>query len=241
MLWGAATGAAVYGGRWWLAAWLAVGGLVAAGGVARSWGVKPAAAAGGLAATVVVPLTAAGTGAPGAGIVLALCLVLGVLVGGLASGRRPLVVTDPVAMSTAAGAALALCAASLVLLDRHSTTLVALVLLLACAHDASRYLVGWGAPSPWEGRMAALAAVGSLTLAVAVIRPSPLTGLYPWALGAIVGGAGLAGRPLVARLEGPRARSARPGRPIGVGPLRRLDTLLLAAPAALLMAVVGGR
>jgi len=88
--------------------------------------------------------------------------------------------------------------------------------------------VGWGAPSVWEGRVTGIAAVGSATLALAVLDPSPLSGAYPWLIGGLVALSGAFGTTVIAGVEGDEA----------VGALRRLDTLVLAAPAVLLTAVV---
>ena len=129
VIWGVLTAAAVLGGRWSLALWLALGAVVAILALARSRGLKPVAVGGAALAALVAPL---------------------------------------------------------------------------------------------------LAAVGSATLALAVLDPSPLRGAYPWLMGALVVAAGAFGTTVVRRAEGEEA----------VGPLRRMDTLVLAAPAVLLTAAV---
>ncbi|MHB1924338.1 MAG: hypothetical protein ACYCSJ_06590 [Acidimicrobiales bacterium] len=231
VVWGLLTAAAVFGGSWSLAGWLAVGALVAVLALARTRGVTPVPAAGAASAALAGPLLAVLAGGWAA-----LAGLLGSAALGLYLARRRdastwLRPSDPVNRVTLGGLALGLCGASLVLLETRSVTLIALILALTCCHDASRYLVGWGAPSVWEGRVAGVAAVGSATLAVAVIQPTPVSGAYPWLLGGLVAAGGCLGRLLVARIEGEAA----------VGPLRRLDTLMVAAPAVLLMAVAGHR
>ncbi|HUZ43283.1 MAG TPA: hypothetical protein VMU63_02695 [Acidimicrobiales bacterium] len=231
VLWGLLTAAAVFGGRWSLAGWLAVGALVAVLGLARTRQVNPVTAAGAVAAALGGPLLAALVGGWAALAGLLGAAVLGLF---LARRRDPaswLTAHDPANLVTGGGLALGLCGASLVLLQVRSVTLIAVILAFACCHDASRYLVGWGAPSVWEGRVAGVAAVGSATLVVAVVQPTPVSGAYPWILGGLVAAGGCLGGPLVARIEGGSA----------VGPLRRLDTLLVAAPAVLLMALAGHR
>ncbi|MHB1444174.1 MAG: hypothetical protein ACYCTI_13740 [Acidimicrobiales bacterium] len=231
VLWGLLTAAAVFGGRWSLAGWLGVGALVAVLALARTRRVEPVIAAGAATAALGAPLVAALAGGWAAVAVLSASAGLGLFLAHRRDAGTWVSVSAPANVVTEGGLALGLCGASLVLLETRSVTLIALVLALACCHDASRYLVGWGAPSVWEGRVAGMAAVGSATLAVAAIQPTPVSGAYPWILGGLVAAGGCLGRPLVVRLEG---RSA-------VGPLRRLDTLLLAAPAVLLMALAGHR
>ena len=224
VIWGALTAGAVLGGRWSLAVWLAVGALVATLALTRSRGLKPVAVAGAALAALIAPLLAAVSWWAALG-----ALVLGAGADFLVRQRRgqPISPSDPRTLVTVAGAAVALAGVCLVLLDRRSLTLLGVVLALTCLHDASRYLVGWGAPSVWEGRVTGIAAVGSATLALAVLDPSPLSGAYPWLVGALIAASGAFGPRAIAWLEGDRA----------VGPLRRLDTLMLAAPAVLLTAV----
>ncbi|HET6793421.1 MAG TPA: MoaD/ThiS family protein [Acidimicrobiales bacterium] len=225
VIWGVLTAAAVLGGRWSLALWLALGAVVAILALARSRGLKPVAVGGAALAALVAPLLAA----------VSWWAALGALVAGAGADvlvrhlrGASLALSDPPNIVTAAGAVVGLAASSLVVLDRRSLTLLGVLLALVCLHDASRYLVGWGAPSVWEGRGAGIAAVGSATLALAVLDPSPLRGAYPWLMGALVVAAGAFGTTVVRRAEGEEA----------VGPLRRMDTLVLAAPAVLLTAAV---
>ena len=228
-IWGLFTAGAVLGGRWAFAAWVALGGIVALLALARTRSIKPVAVPGTALAVLAAPLLAvvdgwAGMAAMAAGVVIDLLLRRGPDVSQWLSLR------DARNLVTAAGAVVGLEGISLVRLDARSLTMIGVLLALVCLHDASRYLVGWGAPSVWEGRVAGIAAVGSATLALAVVDPSPLSGAYPWLVGALVAGSGLLGTRVVRRLEGDEA----------VGPLRRLDTLLLAAPAVVLTAIAAG-
>jgi hypothetical protein len=101
-----------------------------------------------------------------------------------------------------------------------SVTSVALLLALVSCHDASRYLVGWGAPAEWEGVAAGVAAVGAATLATAVIEPSPVHGALTWLLGALVA---------VGAATGPWVSDLLVGNRPAPG-LRRFDSLAVAAP-----------
>ena len=244
VVWAVVTAAAVAGGPWALAGWLALGSVVAVAAVVRTWSrpwarpdatgrARPSSAAA-LLAGVAAPLAAA-AGVPAFAAVLLAALAVGVV-----SRRRRLVAAarvavrgrpaSPVEQAAVVGVelvALGLCAGALVLTERASVTALAALLALVCCHDASRYLVGTGAPAAWEGAAAVVAAVGSAALAVAVLQPSPVTGGYVWLLAAIVAFGGVAGRPL-SRLLVPA------GHPVP-GVWRRLDTLLVAAPVWLLV------
>lgn len=241
VLWALVTAVAALSGRPGLAVWLAAGGAVAVLGVARSWGLRPVGAFGALIGAVGAPLAVLQ-----GGLALALALSASLAVGALLAfsglpGIRPkdtrptaLRVPPGLVAVAMAGLAVGLCGASLVVLYRQSVTLMALVLALTCCHDASRYLVGWGAPSPWEGRVAGLAALGTATLVIAVLQPTPVSGAYPWLLGLVLMAAGVGGKPFSRMMEAEDAPQSG-----GVGALRRLDTLLLAAPAVVLMSAFG--
>ena len=240
VLWALLTAGAVAGGAWSLAAWLALCATVAVAATVRTWrhaegrgGARPAPA-GGLLAAAGAPLAAAGGRAAFAAAVCA-ALVLAVVphraeiasalragLEGRGAGSRERAAVVGVEL-IAAG----LCAGALVLIDRASVTAVAALLTLVCCHDASRYLVGTGAPAPWEGAVAGVAAVGSATLALIVLQPSPLTGAYVWVLGLVVAVAGMVGRP-ASRLLAPEGHAVP-------GVWRRMDTLLMAAPVWLLV------
>ena len=242
-LWLLVTGAAMAGGPWALAGWLAVGSVVAVLAVTRSWPrrARPAPA-GALVAAVGGPLAgAAGATAFAAVVCAALALAVVSRRARLAAavraalGRRR---ADPRERAAVVGlelVAAGLGGGALVLTERMSVTAAAALLALVCCYDASRYLVGTGAPSAWEGGVAGIASVGSAALALAVLQPSPLSGAYPWLLGALVAFAGLVGRPISNGLAPDDADAASTAVP---GAWRRLDTLLVAAPAWLLVAAV---
>lgn len=216
LLWAAATAAAVFGGRWTLALWMSAGATVALLAVRRAWQEPLPRATPALLLAAGGPLAAAAGGDFLVGLFGA-----GLLVIGVATWRGP----DPHPAVGAAGLLLGLGLGCLVLIDAESVTLVALVLALSACYGASRYLVGWGASSPWEGPLAGLAALGSASLVVAVVQPAPVVGAYPWILGALVAAAAPVGRLLCPLLE------AR----LPVGPLRRYDALVVVAPACLLL------
>lgn len=244
--WAVATGAALAGGPWPLAVWMAVCGSVGVAAAARTWRTPEAGRVwigGALLTALAGPLAAAG-GGPGswavvllAGLALSVLPVQGRIVGAVRTLRGGKVATPDQSAAlgvTALGLAVPLGTGALVLLAADSITLAGLVLGLVCCFDASRYVVGTGAPVPWEGTVAGAVATASATLFVVVLQPTPVSGHYPWVLGLVVVAAGIAGRRALRVLDGPGAGAGAPG------PLRRLDTLLLAAPLWLLVCAVGG-
>jgi hypothetical protein len=237
------TAAAIAGGPWALAVWLAVGSAVAVLAVTRSWpGRTRPAPAGALVAALGAPLAAAaGTAAFVAVVCAALALALLPRRARIGAALRATLrrrAVEPKERAAVVGielVAAGLGAGALVLTERMSVTAAAALLTLVCCYDASRYLVGTGAPAAWEGAVAGIAAVGSAALALAVLQPSPLSGGYPWLLGALVALGGLAGRPVSNLLAAPEPDAPSPAVP---GAWRRLDTLLVVAPAWLLVAAV---
>jgi hypothetical protein len=102
--------------------------------------------------------------------------------------------------------------------------LIPAVVLLVTVHavDASTFIVGSGARSRWEGPLAAAAAAGALSIAVAAVFVPPFRGASPWVLGALVAVLVPAGTMAATTLLGdPRAK---------VPALRRLDAYLVVGP-----------
>jgi len=173
------------------------------------------------------PVAAAGAG----------LLVLAAAAGPLAIGVTAALLVGLLGLSTLAGRddhhadrsltavialAVGLAGAAPVLL-RHQG-LVAVFVLLAFVHvyDTSAYVVGTGASSVWEGRVAGIASIGAVTLAVAAVLVPPFRGSSPWVLGALAA--------MLAPL-GPCAGSALLGdRRVRAPALRRLDSLLVLGP-----------
>lgn len=97
-------------------------------------------------------------------------------------------------------------------------------------YDASAYVVGAGASSPWEGPAAGVASIAAVTLAVAAVLSPPFRGASPWLFGLLAAALIPLGPRVGAELTGdPRAR---------VPALRRLDSLLVMGPVWALAAVV---
>jgi hypothetical protein len=107
------------------------------------------------------------------------------------------------------------------------------MLMLVLVYDASAYLVGTGAASPWEGPAAGAAFILAITLAVAAVFVPPFRGVTPWVFGFLAA--------VLAPL-GPYAGSALLPEPKSRAPgLRRLDSLLVLGPvwAVLALLVLG--
>ena len=244
VLWLLVTAAAMAGGPWALATWMAAGSVVAVLSVTRSWPRRSRPApAGAVVAAIGGPLAAARGATAFAAVVCAAILVAAlprrariVAAARAALAHREASTRERAAVVGLELVAMGLGAGALVLTERMSVTAAAALLTLVCCYDASRYLVGTGAPAAWEGVVAGIAAVGSAALALAVLQPSPLSGGYPWLLGLLVAFAGLSGRPVADVLAPPPEGPASPGAVPGAW--RRVQTLLVAAPAWLLVAAV---
>lgn len=127
-------------------------------------------------------------------------------------------------------APLVLAAAAPVVLRTQGFPEAFALLALVWAYDAGAYIVGTGAMNRWEGPAAGVAAVCSMTLAVAVVFAPPFEGALPWLFGAVVAAAGPFRDRAVARLLGkPGARA-----PI----VRRLGTLVTAGPPFALLGLL---
>ncbi|HEX7166838.1 MAG TPA: hypothetical protein VF230_07645 [Acidimicrobiales bacterium] len=99
----------------------------------------------------------------------------------------------------------------------------ALVLLLTVfVAEASTFVVGSGARTTWDAPIAAMAAVGALSLGVAAVLVPPFRGSSPWALGALSAVTVPLGPRLASTLL-PRARAFAPA-------LRRIDGFFVTAP-----------
>lgn len=181
---------------------------------------SPAVAGGGAFVLVV----AAALGPAPAGAVGAILLVL-LIVTTAARHRR----VEAVVALVAAGVVGLACAAPVLLLQ-DGVVPVFVLLTYAAVYDASAYVVGTGAGSSWEGPAAGIASIAAVTLAVAAVLVPPFRGASPWILG------GLAA---VLAPVGPYVASALMGdRRARVPALRRLDSLLVLAPAWCLAASI---
>lgn len=114
-------------------------------------------------------------------------------------------------------------AMSMVLLARLDQGSAIALLLLVSAYETGDYLIGSGSRNPYEGPLAGIAAIVVITFIVSTLSISAFDVTEAWAAGAAVAVMAPIGQ-LVASALLPAA-----GAPASA--LRRLDSLLLAAPA----------
>ena len=232
MAWAVVTLAAVAAGTVTAALWFTAAALVAAGNVCRIWRQQEE--------RPVAPIALFGaTGLPIAAAFgwLPLLAVLAV-VGGAAvaweplSGalHRPSRTRTSLKLTLGIAIGVGLAAAAPVLVREVGMTEAVVFVTLIAVYDASNYLVGSGAASPWEGPAAGAAFILAVTLAVAAVFVPPFRGLTPWLFGFLTA--------LLAPL-GPYAASALLPEPATRAPgLRRLDVWIVVGPIWAVFAVL---
>jgi hypothetical protein len=120
------------------------------------------------------------------------------------------------------GLPVGIAAMSMVLLARLDQGSAIALLLLVSAYEAGDYLIGSGARNPYEGPAAGICGITVITFIVSTFRISSLDVTQAWVFGALVAVLAPLGQ-LVASALLPDASSP-------ASALRRLDSLLLAAP-----------
>ena len=116
-----------------------------------------------------------------------------------------------------------LAAMSMVLLARLDQGSAIALLLLVSAYETGDYIVGSGARNPYEGPAAGLTAIVVITFSVSTLPISALSFGQAWFFGGMVG--------VLAPLGQLFASALLPTAGSPASALRRLDSLLLAAPA----------
>lgn len=196
---------------------------VAAAQTARVWRRRRVPASEPAAAVLAAAMTVgACLGAGGAGLGLLAGVVVALVV---ATGDR----RSPNASVADAGWTIqcalppGVAAMSMVLLARLDQGSAIALLLLVSAYETGDFLVGSGARNPYEGPAAGLAAIVVITFIVSTLPISTLSFGEAWLFGGLVGLLAPAGQVLASALL-PTAASPATA-------LRRLDSLLLSAPA----------
>lgn len=228
LLWSVMTGVAAAAGPVPLAMLFAPLSALSAMQAARSWrrrqrrAAPPVSAAG---AALVATASIFGVVAVGAAaLIVAAFLAFVQLISPPAPRRISPALTCVIALSCG------LAGAAPVLLRADGFILVFVMLSFVHVYDASAYVVGAGAGSPWEGPAAGAASIAAVTLAVAAVLSPPFRGASPWLFGLLAAALVPLGPVAAAELTGdPRAR---------VPALRRLDSLLVMGPVWALAAVV---
>jgi hypothetical protein len=115
-----------------------------------------------------------------------------------------------------------LAAMSMVLLTRLDQGSAIALLLLVSAYETGDYLIGSGARNPYEGPVAGIAAITVVTFIISTLSISAFDVTDAWAAGAAVA--------VLAPLGQLFASAVLPAAGAPASALRRLDSLLLAAP-----------
>ncbi|GAC1518164.1 MAG: hypothetical protein NVS1B12_09850 [Acidimicrobiales bacterium] len=225
IVWASITAAALLAGPVVLGIWLAIVAGLAGTQAARSWKRIPTRhplppASGGAAMVSVLGACFGPVGFAGAAAVaLVGAAIWSTVVATQRSGANA--PGGDVVLTVACAAVPALAAAGPVLLRGHGLVAALVLVIYALVHDASAFLIGAGARRPWEGPLAGVASIGSVTVAVAAIFPQ-FKGASPWELGIL---AALL-TPLGPVVSGFVVGSHRARIPA----LRRLDSLVLLGP-----------
>ncbi len=160
-----------------------------------------------------------GAGGAGLGILIGVALAYLVAAG---DARSPNPTLADAGWTIQCALAPGLVAMSMVLLDRLDQGSAIALLLLVSAYETGDYLVGSGARNPYEGPAAGAAAMVVVTFIISTLPISALDFGQAWLFGGIV--------VLTAPLGQLFASALLPAAKAPASSLRRLDSLLLAAP-----------
>jgi hypothetical protein len=235
LAWAATTFVFLLAGATALGIWFTAAALIASGNICRAWRKSDRRPIGPIAVFGAAAFPLAATFGPrGVGAVAAAVLVATAAWGPAAGAlHQPARVQTHQPLTLAIALSVGLAAASPVLVRQIGLVEAFVLVTLVCVYDASAYLVGSGAASPWEGPAAGAAFILAVTVAVAAVFVPPFRGLSPWLFGFTAA--------VLAPL-GPYAASALLPEPKTRAPaLRRLDSLLVLGPvwAVLALLVLG--
>lgn len=199
------------------------GGVAAAAAAqaARAWvphGGRPSDVMAGAGALAMALGAVLGAGGAGLGVLVAVGLAFAGAAGGPSPNPRIADIGTTLQCALAPGAA----ALSVVLIARYDQGSAISLLLLVSAFEVGDFLIGTSAKNPYEGPGAGAAAIVVLTFIVSTLPVTTLSFGEAWALGGATVLLGPLGQFLASWVL-PAAAAPAPA-------LRRLDTLLLAAP-----------
>jgi hypothetical protein len=160
-----------------------------------------------------------GAGGAGLGILAGTALAVGAASSDVKSRNHAL--TDA-GWTVQCGLPAGLASMSMVLLARLDQGSAIALLLLVSAYEIGDYLVGSGARNPYEGPVAGIAAIVVITFIVSTLSISAFDFGEAWLFGAVVA--------VLAPLGQLFASALLPAAGAPASALRRLDSLLLAAP-----------
>ncbi|WP_426574361.1 hypothetical protein [Aquihabitans sp. McL0605] len=175
------------------------------------------AAFGGSALAVAATL---GTQALGIGYLLLVVAALAVALATPEPGRLPI---PRAGLTVAAAGICGGAAASLVLLAEYEIGALLILLVFVMVYDASDFIMGSGASNGVEGPVYGILFIAAATTLFAVLKVPPFRGVDIWSFSVLAMIACPAGQILASAML-PRANSHAPA-------LRRLDTMLVVAPA----------
>jgi hypothetical protein len=194
----------------------------AAAQMARAWHTappRPSDLMAGSGAGLVVLGACFGAGGAGLGILGAVALAF---VGAAGDHRSPNPRIAVIGWTLQCALGPGIAAMSMVLLARYDQGSAIGLLLLVSAYEAGDYLIGSGSPNPFEGPGAGAAGIVVITFILSTLPISALSFGQAWVLGGLVALLAPAGQLLASALL--------PSADAPAGGLRRLDSLLLAAP-----------
>lgn len=163
-----------------------------------------------------------GTRELGAGLILLVATAVGVALS-RPKGRRTMPVFAAAGHTVLAAGLCGGAAASLVLLANYEIGAVIILLVYVMVYDASDFIVGSGSTNGIEGPIAGGVFICAATMVLAVFEVPPFRGADIWTFAALTVIACPVGQ-IVASAMLPRADATAPA-------LRRIDSLLIAAPA----------
>lgn len=167
-------------------------------------------------------LATAGTRLLGAGL-LALVLAASIAAFVQRDPERTVPVFASAGLTVLAAGVCGGAAAALVLLANYEIGAVIILLIFLMVYDASDYLIGSGASNGVEGPLAGALSIFAMTMLLAFTEVPPFRGVDVWNFAMLAAVACPAGQ-LLASAMLPRANAKAPA-------LRRLDSMLIAAPA----------
>jgi hypothetical protein len=222
VLWFATALGALVAGPLGAAVVYGVAAAAAAAQTARAWHVaapRPSDLMAGAGAALVAAGASFGAGGAGLGILGAVALAF---VGAAGDQQSPNARIADIGWTLQCALAPGLAAMSVVLLARYDQGSAIGLLLLVSAYEAGDYLIGSGSPNAFEGPGAGAAGIVVITFILSTLPISALSFGQAWALGGAVAVLAPVGQLLASALL-PSAAAPAPA-------LRRLDSLLLAAP-----------
>jgi hypothetical protein len=217
---------ALLGGRWAVSALYAATAAFAALQTAREWrksGARPHRPLAGAGAAVIGLAGAVSTALVGVAILGFVGAALFVAFSAAAASPRKAHPMNAAAFTIRSGLFVGFAASCVAITARYSLTAVVGLVFIVAAYEIGDYVVGSGARNPFEGPVAGATAIVVTTFAITAIGLKPFVFPGSFALAALAATLCPAGQVL--------ASAILPKVDAPAGALRRIDSLLLLAPA----------